>query len=128
MDQVRSVHVHRLFAEDTVDQRMVFSGRISADINGSIVAGCLKITSSKGVVVSVIGKLVIQTANGDTSRVGVGILWFLGRYLGQITVSGPGVHTTGVLSISNLDVSDGLVTGVGRGFTGSSAYSLSFTL
>ncbi len=39
-----------------------------------------------------------------------------------------GVHTTGVLSISNLDVSGGLVTGEGRGFTGSSPYTLSFTL
>jgi hypothetical protein len=107
---------------------LVFSGRISADINGSILAGGLKITSSRGVVLSVVGKLVIQTANGDTFRVGVGILWFLGRYLGQISVSGPGIHTTGVLSISNLDVSDGLVTGEGRGFTGFSPYTLSFTL
>jgi hypothetical protein len=107
---------------------LVFSGRISADIKGSVVAGGLKITSSNGVVVSVVGSLVIQTANGDTFRVGVAILWFLGRYIGQISVSGPGVHTSGVLSISNLAVSDGLVTGEGRGFSGSSPYSLSFTL
>jgi hypothetical protein len=103
---------------------LVFSGRISADIRGSIVAGSLKITSSKGVVVSAIGSLVIQTANGETFRVRVAILWFLGRYIGQISVSGPGVHASGVLIISNLNVSGGLVTGEGRGLT----YSLSFTL
>jgi hypothetical protein len=107
---------------------LVYSGRISADIRGSIVAGALKITSSNGVVVSVLGTLVIQAANGDTFQVRVAILWFLGRYIGQISVSGPGIHTSGVLSISNLAVSGGLVTGEGLGFIGSSPYSLSFTL
>jgi hypothetical protein len=64
----------------------------------------------------------------DTYRVGVAILWFLGRYIGQISVSGPGIRTSGVLIISNLHVSGALVTGEGRGFIGSSPYSLSFTL
>jgi hypothetical protein len=106
---------------------LVFSGSINADIRGSIVAGSLKITTSKGVVASVIGSLVIRAANGDTYQVGVAILWFLGPYIGQISVSGPGIHTSGVLSISNLEVSGGLVTGEGRSSTGPS-YSLSFTL
>jgi hypothetical protein len=43
-------------------------------------------------------------------------------------VSGPGVRITALLTISNLDVSGGLVTGVGRGFTGSAPYTLSFKL
>jgi hypothetical protein len=106
---------------------LVFSGKISADINGSVVAGGLKIASSNGVV-SVTGTLVIQTANGDTFRVGVGLLGFFGRYIGAISVSGPGVRATAVVSTSNLQVSDGLVTGEGSGFTGFSPYSLSFTL
>jgi hypothetical protein len=108
---------------------LVFSGRISADINGSIVAGGLHITWSDGVVVSVTGTLVIQAANDDIYLVKVDILWFPpGRYIGQISVSGPGVHITALLAISSLAVSGGLVSGVGRGFTGSSPYTLSFTL
>lgn len=37
-------------------------------------------------------------------------------------------RTTAVVSTSDLHVSDGVVTGEGAGFTGFSAYSLSFTL
>jgi hypothetical protein len=51
-----------------------------------------------------------------------------GRYSGQISVSGPGVHTTAVVSTRNLAVSNGLVTGQGRGLNGFASYSLSFTL
>ncbi len=107
---------------------LVFTGRFSADINGSIVAGGLKITSFRDIAVSVTGRLVIQTANGDTFRVGVRIAGLFGHYSGQISVSGPGVHTTAVVSPRNLSISNGLVTGQGRGFNGFASYSLSFTL
>jgi hypothetical protein len=43
-------------------------------------------------------------------------------------VSGPGVRTTAIVSTRNLAISDGLVTGEGRGFNGFAPYSLSFTL
>jgi hypothetical protein len=108
--------------------KLVFTGRFSADINGSIVAGGLKITSFRGLFVSVTGRLVIQTANGDTFRVGVRIAGFFGRYSGQISVSGPGIRTTAVVSSRNVAVSNGLVTGAGRGFNGFAPCSLSFTL
>jgi hypothetical protein len=108
--------------------KLVFTGRFSADINGSIVAGGLKITSFEGLAVSVTGRLVIQTANGDTFRVSVRIAGLFGRYSGQISVSGPGVRTTAIVSTRNLAISDGLVTGEGRGFNGFAPYSLSFTL
>jgi hypothetical protein len=112
---------------------LAFSGGISAGISGLIVAGSLKVTWSDAVVVSVTGTLVIQTVDGDIFRVAVDILWFPGHYIGshyigQISVSGPGVRITALLTISNLDVSGGLVTGVGRGFTGSAPYTLSFKL
>lgn len=107
---------------------LVFTGRFSADINGSIVAGGLRITSFRGLFVSVTGRLVIQTANGDTFRVSVRIAGLFGRFSGQISVSGPGVHTTAVVSTRNLVVSNGLVTGEGRGRNGFASYNLSFTL
>jgi len=107
---------------------LVFSGRLSADINGSIVVGGLKIASFKGVITAVIGRLVIQTADGDKFQVGVRIDRFFGRYSGQISVSGPGVHTTAILNTNNVSLSNGLVTGVARGFNGFRPYSLSFTL
>ena len=107
---------------------LVFSGRLSADINGPIVAGGLKIASFRDVITAVTGRLVIQTANGDRFQVGVRIDRFFGRYTGQISVSGPGVHTTAIVTTNGLSFSNGLVTGVARGFNGFRAYSLSFTL
>jgi hypothetical protein len=107
---------------------LVFTGRFSADINGSIVAGGLRITSFRGVFVSVTGRLVIQTANGETFRVSVRIAGIFGHFSGQISVSGPGVHTTAVVSTRNLVVSNDLVTGQGRGRNGFASYNLSFTL
>jgi hypothetical protein len=107
---------------------LVFSGRLSADINGSIVAGGLRIASFRGVITAVTGRLVIQTANGERFQVGVRIYRFFGRYSGQISVSGPGVHTTAIVNTNSLTLSNGLVTGVARGFNGFRPYSLSFTL
>ena len=107
---------------------LVFSGKFSADIKGSVVSGGLKIRSSRGVVVSVTGDLVIQTANGDKFRVGVYISRFFGSYSGQVSVSGPGIHTSAFVSTRHLALSNGLVTGQGRGFNGFASYSLSFTL
>jgi hypothetical protein len=108
--------------------KLVFTGRFSADIMGSIVAGQLKIMSFQGLAVSVTGNLVIQTASGDTYRVGVRIAGLFGRFSGQISVSGPGVHTTAVVSTRNLVISNGLVTGEASGFNGFASYHLSFTL
>jgi hypothetical protein len=108
--------------------KLVFTGRFSADITGSIVAGQLRITSFQGLAVSVTGNLVIQTASGDTYRVGVRIAGLFGRFSGQISVSGPGVHTTAVVSTRNLVISNGLVTGEASGFNGFASYHLSFTL
>jgi len=108
--------------------KLVFTGRFSADINGSIVAGELRITSFQGLAVSVTGNLVIQTANGDTYRVGVRVAGLFGRFSGQISVSGPGVHTTAVVSTRNIVISNGLVTGEASGFNGFASYHLSFTL
>ena len=107
---------------------LVFTGRFSDDINGSLVAGGLKITSFRGLFVSVTGNLVIQTANGETFRVGVRIAGVFGRYSGQISVFGPGVRTVALVSTRNVVISGGLVTGEGRGFNGFASYSLSFTL
>ena len=53
---------------------------------------------------------------------------FFGRYSRQISVSGPGVHTTAIVTTNNLSLSNGLVTGLARGFNGFRPYSLSFTL
>jgi hypothetical protein len=108
--------------------KLVFTGRFSAEIHGSIVAGGLKITSFEGLAVSVTGNLVIQTANGDTFRVGVRIAGLFGRFSGQISVSGPGVRTTAVVSTRNVAIFIGLVTGVASGFNGFAPYTLSFTL
>jgi hypothetical protein len=108
--------------------KLVFTSRFSADIDGSIVAGGLKITPFEGLAVSVTGNLVIQTANGDTFRVGVRIAGLFGRFSGQISVSGPGVRTTAVVSTRNVAISNGLVTGVASGFNGFAPYTLSFTL
>ena len=77
---------------------------------------------------AVTGTLVIQTANGDEFRVIVRIAGLFGHYSGQISVSGPGVHTTAIVSTRNLVISDGLVTGQGSGRNGFASYSLSFTL
>jgi hypothetical protein len=107
---------------------LVFSGGISAGINGSIVTNQLKITSSRGVVSSAIGGLTIRTANGDRFQVAVYINRFLGTFTGKIAVSGPGVNTTASVSSRNLSVSDGMLTGEGTGSAGSSPYNLSFTL
>jgi hypothetical protein len=107
---------------------LVFSGKFSASITGSLASGGLKITSAKGVTVSVVGSLVIRTANGNTFQVSVGIARNLGRYIGVISVSGPGVRTIAVVNSASLDVSNGLVTGEGGGFNGTMPYSLSFTL
>jgi hypothetical protein len=108
---------------------LVFSGGITAHINGPVVAGGLTIISSRGVVSSITGREVIETANGDKYQVSVNISRFLGVANGQISVSGRGIHATVSVSIRNLNVSNGLVTGEGKGaspFTGN--YSLIFTL
>jgi hypothetical protein len=107
---------------------LVFSGKPGIDITGSIVSGGLKIASFRDVITAVTGRLVIQTANGDKFQVGVRIYRFFGRYTGQISVSGPGVHTTAIVTTNNLSLSNGLVTGVARGFNGFRPYRLSFTL
>jgi hypothetical protein len=107
---------------------LLFSGGISADINGSIVTNKLKITSSRGVVSSAIGGLTIETANGDKYQVTVYINRFLGTFTGKIAVSGHGIDTTAWVSSRSLSVSNGMITGDGGGSTGSSQYDLSFTL
>jgi hypothetical protein len=107
---------------------LVFSGGISADINGSIVTNELKITSSRGIVSSAIGGLTVQAANGYRFQVIVYINRFLGTFTGRIAVSGPGVDTTASVSSGGLSVANGMITGDGGGSTGSSHYDLSFTL
>jgi hypothetical protein len=107
---------------------LVFSGKHAIDIIGSIVSGGLKITSVRGRLFSVTGQPVIQTASGQTFRVSVHIYRFFGSLTGQISVSGPGVHTTAFVNPRTLQVSDGVLTGRGSGRIGFSSYTLSFTL
>jgi hypothetical protein len=106
---------------------LVFSGKYSADINGPAVSGSLRIISSRGVVRSATGELVIQVANGGKFRVSVDIGEFFGARSGQIVVSGPGLHATVAVNIRSLHTASGLLTGEGKGY-GLSHYSLSFTL
>jgi hypothetical protein len=110
---------------------LVFSGKYSADINGPAVSGSLRIISSRGVVRSATGELVIQVANGGKFRVSVDIGEFFGARSGQIVVSGPGLHATVAVNIRSLHAASGLLTGEGKGYGFSprgQKYSLSFTL
>ena len=110
---------------------LVFSGKYSADINGPAVSGSLRIISSRGVVRSATGELVIQVANGGKFRVSVDIGEFFGARSGQIVVSGPGLHATVAVNIRSLHTASGLLTGEGKGYGFSprgQKYSLSFTL
>jgi hypothetical protein len=49
-------------------------------------------------------------------------------YSGQISVSGPGIHTSAFVSTRHLSIAGGMLTGKGIGYTGFKSYTLSFTL
>jgi hypothetical protein len=106
---------------------LVFSGKISTTISGTVVSGALKITTLGGALVSANGTLVIQAANGDKYTVSVRIYRVFGFLTGQISVSGPGIHATVYITGGNLQVSNGLLTGQGTS-SGFGSYTLSFTL
>jgi hypothetical protein len=107
---------------------LVFSGRISATITGTIVSGALNINSFRGQLYSVTGTLVIETANADEYTVSVRIYRFFGSVFGLISVSGRGIHATVLVSPRNLQVSNGILTGQGRGALGFGSFTLTFTL